>query len=56
MKEIFADDESRLKAIKYIFNVSNRENQKIDKQKLKHNLSTVSYEFPILFTQNNNTK
>ena len=56
MKEIFADDESRLKAIKYIFNVSNRENQKIDKQKLKHNLSSVTYEFPILFTQNNNTK
>ena len=56
MKDIFSNDESRLKAIKYLFTVSNRENPKNEKQKLKHNLSTISYDLPLLFTQNNKSK
>ena len=56
MKDIFSNDESRLKAIKYLFTVSNRENPKNEKQKLKHNLSSISYDLPLLFTQNNKNK
>ena len=56
IKNIFSSDESRLKAIKYVIQSTNRDNQKNEQKKLRQNLSYISYDAPLTYNQKNNKK
>ena len=56
IKNIFSSDESRLKAIKYVIQSTNRDNQKKERKKLRQNLSYISYDAPLTYNQKNNKK
>ena len=56
MKDIISSDESHLKALKYVINATNRENQRNEKLNLKKNLSSISYELPLSYSKKNRAK
>ena len=56
IKDIFSSDESRLKAIKYVIQATNKENKEHQKNeilKLKQNLNYNTQNIPLSFTQKN---